>query len=73
MYFADRSDCATCPLRGQCVGKGRAKHLERSYFWKEIREDLRKLDSPTYQRALRKQQIWSEGTGLAGFCDEAQR
>ena len=65
VYFADRSDCAACPLRGQCVGKGRAKRLERSYFWREIREDLRELDSPTYQRALRKRQIWSEGTFAA--------
>ena len=60
VYFADRSDCAACPLKEQCVGKGRAKRLERSYFWREIREDLRELDSPTYQRALRKRQIWSE-------------
>lgn len=65
VYFADRSDCAACPLRWQCVGKGRAKRLERSYFWREIREDLRELDSPTYQRALRKRQIWSEGTFAA--------
>lgn len=47
------------------MGKGRANRLERSYFWREIREDMRELDSPTYQRALRKRQIWSEGTFAA--------
>lgn len=48
MYYADGSDCPACPMRAQCVGKGRAKRLERSYFWREIRENLMKLDSPMY-------------------------
>lgn len=54
VYFADRSDCAACSMRGQCVGKGRVKRLEHNYFWRDVRENLRKLDSPTYQRSLRK-------------------
>lgn len=65
VYYADRSDCAACPMRAQCVGKGRTKRMERNYFWRESREDLMELDSPMYQRALRKRQIWSEGTFAA--------
>ena len=41
------------------------KHIERNYFWKEIRADIDELETPLYQRALRKRQIWSEGTFAA--------
>lgn len=32
------------------------------FFRKEMKQDFSKLDSPACQKALRKWQIWSEGT-----------
>ena len=60
-----RTDCDICPVRTECIGKCRTKHIERNYFWKEIRADIDKLETLPYQRALRKRQIWSEGTFAA--------
>lgn len=39
--------------------------MERNYFWKEMKQDFSELDSPAYQKALCKRQIWSEGTFAA--------
>ena len=65
VYYSNRTDCECCPLKAQCIGNKRAKVLERNYFWKDIRQDFDELDSPAYQTALRKRQIWSEGTFAA--------
>lgn len=65
VYYSKKADCDICPVRTECIGKCRTKHIERNYFWKEIRADIDKLETPLYQRALRKRQIWSEGTFAA--------
>ena len=65
VYHSKKADCDICPVRTECIGKCRTKHIERNYFWKEIRADIDELETPLYQRALRKRQIWSEGTFAA--------
>lgn len=65
VYYSKKADCDICPVRTECIGKCRTKHIERNYFWKEIRADIDELETPLYQRALRKRQIWSEGTFAA--------
>ena len=64
-YFSNKTDCEACPCKTQCIGSRRAKVVERNYFWKEMKQDFSELDSPAYQKALRKRQIWSEGTFAA--------
>lgn len=65
VYYSKKTDCDICPVRTECIGKCHTKHIERNYFWKEIRADIDELETPLYQRALRKRQIWSEGTFAA--------
>lgn len=65
VYYSKKADCDICPVRTECIGKCHTKHIERNYFWKEIRADIDELETPLYQRALRKRQIWSEGTFAA--------
>lgn len=48
----------------KCSTSG-AKVEERSYFWKRMKQDFSELDSSAYQKALRKRQLWSEGTFAA--------
>ena len=54
VYYSKKTDCDICPVRTECIGKCRTKHIERNYFWKEIRADIDELETPLYQRALRK-------------------
>ena len=67
-YWADRQDCARCPLRAQCLSeqdKRRARKLLDTYFRPAVRRNLYKQSEPVYLDALRKRQIWCEGTFAA--------
>ena len=65
VYAARTTDCQSCPLRGRCLSQSiwhRGKRLVRSVFEDAVRNNLNRADTPEYRQALRKRQIWSEGT-----------
>lgn len=67
-YWAERSACRPCPLRASCLSKSNkrgARKLLDSYFRPAVRRDLARQDEPEYMDALRKRQIWCEGTFAA--------
>ncbi len=68
VYAAKRDDCQACPLREQCLSQSvrhRAKRLVRSVFEGATVHNLSRSDTPEYLQALRKRQVWSEGTFAA--------
>ncbi|MEG0321297.1 MAG: IS1182 family transposase [Oscillospiraceae bacterium] len=68
VYLADKRDCGSCPLRAQCLSEGDkrgARKIERNYFAEAAARDFSRLETPAYRDALRKRQIWSEGTFAA--------
>lgn len=68
LYRAEKKDCQSCPYRGDCLSKSRAKggrELTRSFFAPAEARNKSRLDTAEYQQALKKRQIWSEGTFAA--------
>ncbi len=68
VYAARTTDCQSCPLRERCLSQSvrhRGKRLVRSVFEDAARNNLDRADTPEYRQALRKRQIWSEGTFAA--------
>ena len=68
VYLADKQDCQSCPLRTKCLGENDrrgARKLEHSYFAPERRRHLARQQHADYQQALKKRQIWCEGTFAA--------
>lgn len=67
-YWADRENCQVCPLRAKCLSekdKRGARKLLDTYFRSAVRRDLARQNEPDYLDALRKRQIWCEGTFAA--------
>ena len=67
-YWADRADCQGCPLRAKCLSgqdKRGARKLLDTYFRPPVRRNLARQSEPDYLDALRKRQIWCEGTFAA--------
>jgi len=67
-YLARREDCAACPLREKCLSpkdKRGGRKLEDSYFKPSARRHFQKWKTPEYREALRKRQIWCEGSFAA--------
>lgn len=63
LYRPERSDCIACPMREKCMTKsGNVRTVSHSYFYKSVRKDYDKIETPVYKDALRKRQIWCEGT-----------
>lgn len=68
VYVADKQDCGACPLRARCLSEGDkrgARKVERNYFAPSLTRDISQMQTAAYQEALRKRQIWSEGTFAA--------
>ena len=68
LYLADKQDCQRCPLRKKCLSqqdKRGARKLEHSYFTAQRKRNLSRLSDPIYREALKKRQIWCEGTFAA--------
>lgn len=67
-YWADRQDCAQCPLQAKCLSeqdrRGSRKLLD-TYFRPTVRQNMAKQGTSVYLDALRKRQIWCEGTFAA--------
>ncbi len=67
-YLADKQDCQGCPLRQKCLSKDDkrgARKLEHSYFAPERQRHLARRHDTDYRDALKKRQIWCEGTFAA--------
>ena len=67
-YWADRKDDQNCPHRSKCLSendKRGARKLLDTYFRPTVQRDLAKRNEPDYLDALRKRQIWCEGTFAA--------
>lgn len=67
-YWADRGDCQSCPSREKCLSendKRGARKLLDTYFRPTVRRHLARQNEPDYLAALRKRQIWCEGTFAA--------
>ena len=67
-YWADRGDCRSCPSREKCLSendKRGARRLLDTYFRPTVRRHLARQNEPDYLEALRKRQIWCEGTFAA--------
>ena len=65
LYLADKRDCQSCPLRSKCLkpdDKRGARKLEHSYFMPQRNRNLAHRNEPAYREALKKRQIWCEGT-----------
>ena len=65
VYSARKSDCQSCAMKERCLSvslKGKARRLTRSVFEDAAQKNLSRVDLPEYQQALRKRQIWCEGT-----------
>ncbi len=66
-YQAPTAICAGCGVRAQCTDSTQGRRLNR-HFDEEYRERVRAYqDTPAYQKALRKRQIWVEP-----LCGEAK-
>lgn len=67
-YQARREDCQSCPDWDRCLSKShqnRGRKLERSMFHEVVQRDLARQNESDYLDALRKRQIWCEGTFAA--------
>ena len=63
LYRPEKADCLACPMREQCMTKkGNVRTVSHSYFLKSVRKNYARADDPAYKDALRKRQIWCEGT-----------
>ena len=64
VYTASKANCQTCPLRERCLSQRQhgTKRLVRSVFEDAAKTNLSQSASPEYRQALRKRQIWCEGT-----------
>ncbi len=67
-YWADRKDCGNCPLRDKCLNetdRAGARKLQDSYFKTLVQRHFSRRWEPEYREALKKRQIWCEGTFAA--------
>ncbi len=65
VYSARRSDCQSCPMRERCLSqsvRNKAKRLVRSVFEDAAQRNLSRRSTPEYREALKKRQVWCEGT-----------
>lgn len=67
-YWADRRDCGNCPLRDKCLNetdRAGARKIQDSYFKPAVQRHFSRRWKPEYQQALKKRQVWCEGTFAA--------
>ena len=65
-YRPDKHDCLVCPIREQCMmSKQRVRTAGHSYFRPSVEKNFSMQNEPEYADALRKRQIWCEGTFAA--------
>jgi transposase len=59
-YRADAATCNTCPLKGQCTESRQGRQLHRSFHAHYLERVQSYHQTPAYQKAMRKRQVWVE-------------
>lgn len=69
LYLADKQDCQCCPLRKKCLSQQDKRGAREAGTQLILRHsgnrNLSRLSDPVYREALKKRQIWCEGTFAA--------
>ena len=60
VYIADPSICNTCPVKQACIASNSGRHIFHSYFQDLLDRAARYRATDSYQKALRKRQVWVE-------------
>lgn len=58
-YYASRKICGACPLKPKCT-TGRWRQIAHSYFKSYLDRVMSYYQTSTYQKAMRKRQVWIE-------------
>ena len=62
-YCPDKQECLKCFMQKQCMrSKQRVRLVGHSYFRPAVEKNFSRQNEPEYADALRKRQIWCEGT-----------
>ena len=60
MYRADAATCNACPVKAACTPSTRGRSLRRSIYTPYLERVRAYHDTPAYQKAMRKRQVWVE-------------
>ena len=61
-YLAQKADCITCPYRERCIGNSKnSRMIECSIHEKARNVQRQNIDTPEYNSAMKKRQVWCEG------------
>ncbi len=65
-YRAEKSDCQSCPLKGQCLTESFPnRRLQVNLFEEAVRQNHSRDGSTRHREVLRLRQIWCEGSFAA--------
>ncbi|HEX6108930.1 MAG TPA: IS1182 family transposase [Ktedonobacteraceae bacterium] len=59
-YRADAATCNACPLKAQCTESQQGRQLHRSFHASYLERVQSYHQTPAYQKAMRKRQVWVE-------------
>jgi transposase len=59
-YRADAATCNACPLKAQCTQSRQGRQLHRSFHASYLERVQSYHQTPAYQKAMRKRQVWVE-------------
>jgi len=59
-YHADAATCNACPLKAQCTPSDHGRQLHRSFHASYLERVQGYHQTPAYQKAMRKRQVWVE-------------
>ncbi|GAC1344475.1 MAG: hypothetical protein NVSMB27_05510 [Ktedonobacteraceae bacterium] len=59
-YRADVATCNACPLKAQCTESQQGRQLHRSFHASYLERVQSYHQTPAYQKAMRKRQVWVE-------------
>jgi Transposase DDE domain len=59
-YRAEAATCNACPLKAQCTESQQGRQLHRSFHAHYLERVQSYHQTPAYQKAMRKRQIWVE-------------
>jgi hypothetical protein len=60
VYQADAATCHACPVKPHCTQSKTGRRLRRSFYQAYLDRVERSRETPAYQKALRKRQVWVE-------------
>lgn len=66
LYRPEKEECLGCSMREICMtSRQKVRTVSHSYFQTSVQKNLSRRTEPAYRDALRKRQIWCEGTFAA--------